>query len=73
MLPDICGIEKNRTNQLNQMKNRHTHAENKLVAARVEGGWGRNEMGEGDQEVQTPRYKINKPWGCNTLHGVCSQ
>ena len=55
------------------MKNRHTHAENKLVAAGVEGGWGRNEMGEGNQEVQTPRYKITKPWGCNTLHGVCSQ
>jgi len=25
---------------------KQTHAENKLVVARVEGGWGRNEMGE---------------------------
>lgn len=40
---------------------KQTYTENKLVVARVEGGWGRNEMGEGDQEVQTPRYKINKP------------
>lgn len=52
---------------------KQTYTENKWVVARVEGGWGRNEMGEGDQEVQTPRYKINKPWGCNILHGVCSQ
>lgn len=39
---------------------KQTYTENKLVVARVEGGWGRNEMGK-DQEVQTPRYKINKP------------
>ena len=30
-------------------------------------------MGEEDQEVQAPSYKINKPWGCNVRHGQCSQ
>ena len=81
MLSEISQTEKNKyrmtyveskkteqTNQLNQTKNRLIDTENKLVVARVEGGWGRSEMGEGDQEIQTSRYKINKSWGCNVQH-----
>lgn len=30
-------------------------------------------MGEGDQEVQTSSYKLNKPWGHNVHHGEYSQ
>lgn len=26
-------------------------------------------MGEGGEKVQTPSYKINKSWGCDTQGG----
>ena len=48
-------------NKPTKLNKKQTHTENKLVVARVEGGWGRNEMGEGGQGVRTPRCKINKP------------
>ena len=55
-------------NKPTKLNKKQTHTENKLVVARVEGGWGRNEMGEGGQGVRTPRCKINKPWVCNVQH-----
>lgn len=30
-------------------------------------------MGEGDQKVQTPSYKVNKPWKCNVKQGEYSK
>ena len=30
-------------------------------------------MNEGDQEVRTSSYEINKSWGCNAQHGDYSQ
>ena len=32
-------------------------------------GWRADVMGEGDQEVQTFSYKINKSWECNVQNG----
>ena len=38
--------------------------ENKPVVIRREKSGGN----EGDEEVQTSSYKINKSWGCNIQH-----
>lgn len=53
-----------KTNQTNKTKLIDT--ENRLVVATREGSWGVGEMGEGDQEVQTSRYKIIQIMG---VHG----
>ena len=42
-----------------QNRNRLSDTVNKLVVA----------IGEGDYEVQTSNYKINKSWGCNVHIG----
>ena len=47
--------------------------ENKLMVARGEGGKHVGKIGEGDQEVKTSSYKINKSWGCNAQHREHSQ
>ena len=39
---------------------RITDTENKWMVSRGEGGGRRREIGEGDEEVQTFRYKINE-------------
>ena len=36
-------------------------------------GWGMGTIGEGDYEVQTYSYKINKSWGYNVQHKEYSQ
>lgn len=35
------------------------------MVARGDRAEGAGEMGEWDEEVQAPSYKINKSWGCN--------
>ena len=46
--------------------------ENSIVIARGE-VWGLEEMDENGQKIQTSRYKINKFWEPNVLHGDYSQ
>ena len=51
-----------------QNRNRLVDAENKLVVAM--GARRRtDEIGEGNSEVQTSSYKMNKSQGCNTYIG----
>ena len=62
MIAPICGI-------LKRIKNKQAHRYREST-----GGCQRwrvvvGKMGEGDQNVQTFNYKINKSWGCNTQHG----
>lgn len=47
-------------------------AENKLAAARG-GGWGRGEVGEGEQEVQASRYGRSESQGGKAPHRKYSQ
>ena len=51
---------KKQTKKQNKIK--LTGTENKLVAARGDGGSRVGKMGEGGQEVQNFRYRINKSW-----------
>ena len=46
-----------------QNRNRVTNTEDKQVVARGEEGQRMNEIGEGNQQVQTSSYKINESWG----------
>ena len=47
-----------------ESKKNQTHR-NRTVWWLSEAGDGVGEMGEGEQKVQTPDYKIYKSWGCN--------
>ena len=44
--------------------------QNRMLAARGEGT--EVQTGEDSWKVQTSRYKINKSWECNVLHGEYS-
>ena len=56
----------------NLKKTELIEVENNIVIARGE-VWGLGEMDENGQKMQTSRYKINKFWECNVLHGDYSQ
>ena len=61
------------THMRNPKKTKVMDTVNRFVLAREEGCWEVNEMGEGDQKVQTSRYKIKKSLGCNVQYGDYSQ
>ena len=57
----VCGIYKTKWMNITKQKQsyRYRGTENKEVVARGEGVGKRNEIGEGDEEVQTCSCKIN--------------
>ena len=56
--------------QANKKYNKLPDTENRLIVAKSE-GWRVRAMGKGSQNIQTPNYKINWPWGHNVEHGDC--
>ena len=66
ILYDITYMRNPKTKQMNkQNRNRLIDAEKKLVAA-MGAGRRTDEIGEGNSEVQTSSYKMNKLQECNT-------
>lgn len=64
-----------RTNKTNEKQNRNRVKDigNKLVGARGEGVGVMRKNSEGEYEVRTSGYKINKSQGCNVQPGEHSQ
>ena len=60
---------------MNEYKKPETDSdtENKLVVTSGETGWRRGKTGEGDLEIQTTKYKINKIQGCYVQHREYNQ
>ena len=51
---------KQKAEQTKHNKIRLIGTENRLMIVRGQGGWGMGAIGEGNQKVQTSRYKTNK-------------
>ena len=51
-----------------QNGNRLTDTENRLVVAKGEGEWGRDRLGDWDQQMQSILYKMDKQQGPTVEH-----
>lgn len=63
MISLICALWKKQ-----KQKSKLKDTENRWVVSAL-GDLGVSEMGEGDQNLQTSSYKMNKACGCNVQHG----
>ena len=54
-------------------KQNQTHIYREQMGNCQDGGVRDGEIGEGNSEVWTSRYKMNKSWECNIQHEKCGQ